>query len=183
MSVILRDIPTKYATRLTPYAAVCAARAIEALCPFVEIKLKWINDLYLNGRKLAGILTESVLSADGKTLTYAIVGIGINLTNKLDETLQGMAISLDEVTNPPDIGLLARPITSYLTDAPRAVSSGSFMEEYRHRCFLIGQRITVHAETVYAATVLSIGEDATLTVSTDCGEIRTLSAGEVSVRL
>ncbi len=183
MSVILRGIPTDAAMRLTPYAAVCAARAIEALCEGVTVDVKWVNDLYLEGRKLAGILTESALSDDGRTLDYAIVGIGINLTNELDAELSRIAVSLDEVTAPPDIGLLSQRIVSALTLAARAVTDGGFLQEYRNRCFLLGQRVTVYGADVYEATALSVADDASLTVLLDNGETRSLSSGEVSVRI
>lgn len=182
MSVILRDIPIEAATRLTPYAAVCAARVLELLCADIKIDVKWVNDLYLRGRKLAGILTESSLAADGKTLEYAVVGIGINLTNRLEGELAEMAISLVEVATAPDIGDLAQRMTVELSKAVTAIKDGDFMREYRERCFMLGHRVTVHAEEAYVATAITVEEDASLTVLLDSGETRSLSSGEVSVR-
>ena len=183
MSVVLRHIPLNFATRLTPYAAVCAARTVESLCNGVTVGVKWVNDLYIEGKKLAGILTESVLAEDGKGLDYAIVGIGINLTNNLHGDLASIAVSLDRITVPPDIGTLAARITKALIDAGREIEDGTFLREYSDRCFLLGSRVTVYAEQIYEATALSIGDDASLTVMLDSGEKRILSSGEVSVRI
>ena len=62
MSLILRpDIPMSECMKLTAYAAVAAAEALESF-GVNDVKIKWVNDLYLNGKKICGILTEG--SAD-----------------------------------------------------------------------------------------------------------------------
>ena len=60
---------------LTLVAGLCVCEALEDLCG-IEPRIKWPNDLYLNGKKLCGILCELV---NGKTLT-AVAGVGVNLT-------------------------------------------------------------------------------------------------------
>ena len=65
------------ATRLTTLTAVAVARAIESLCP-IDAKIKWVNDIYVDLKKLAGILVEGQMSVDGE-LEYAVIGIGVNL--------------------------------------------------------------------------------------------------------
>jgi len=54
------------ATVATSRAAVCLARAIESLCD-CDVRIKWVNDLYLGGKKLAGILTEGEVAQDGRS--------------------------------------------------------------------------------------------------------------------
>ena len=63
---------------LTTYMAVIAARVIERISG-VDVRIKWVNDLYVNGRKLAGILTEGKTDPDDGSLVYAVCGIGVNI--------------------------------------------------------------------------------------------------------
>ena len=77
---------------LTLIAGLCVCEALEALCG-VAPAIKWPNDLYLNGKKLCGILCELV---GGKTPS-AVVGVGVNLTARDDEIpaeLRGKMTSL-----------------------------------------------------------------------------------------
>ena len=97
--------------------------------------------------------------------------------------LADIAVSLGEITKAPEIGVLAQEITRRLMQANDALASGAFMQEYRERCTLLGTRVTVFADEVYEATALSIGDDAALTVLLDNGEKKTLTSGEVSIRL
>ena len=68
------------ATAATARAAVCLARATEAVCG-CKTEIKWVNDIYLGGRKLAGILTEGKMTSDGE-IAYQVVGMGINVYKK-----------------------------------------------------------------------------------------------------
>ena len=63
---------------LTALAAVAASEAIEAAFG-INVGIKWVNDLYYNERKIAGILAESCISG---TKRYIILGIGINLSTE-----------------------------------------------------------------------------------------------------
>ena len=74
-AVSLQDAPL-----LTACAAVAAARAIDALYG-TQMQIKWVNDLYLDGKKCCGILTEGGVSLESGKLEHAIIGIGINVRN------------------------------------------------------------------------------------------------------
>ena len=79
LSILLRpDFKPEDALFLTTIAAVATAKAIESVSD-KEAKIKWVNDVYLDNKKVCGILTESALSSDMEKLDYAVVGIGINL--------------------------------------------------------------------------------------------------------
>ena len=87
MSVVIRGIESyPDLLTLTPAAAVAAARAIKDVFG-IEVKIKWVNDLYLDGKKVCGILTQSLTAAGGGILG-AVVGIGINVTGEMPEELQ-----------------------------------------------------------------------------------------------
>ena len=92
MSILLRpEIGARQAVGLTAMAAVAAARAAERLCG-VPITIKWVNDLWKNGKKVCGILTEAALDLESGMLDYAVLGLGFNVAAPADgwpEDLRG----------------------------------------------------------------------------------------------
>jgi BirA family biotin operon repressor/biotin-[acetyl-CoA-carboxylase] ligase len=80
MSILLRPsgLSADEAVKFTTIAAVAVSEAIEAVaCKTASIK--WVNDIYVSGRKACGILTEASFNPEDGTLDYAVVGIGINV--------------------------------------------------------------------------------------------------------
>lgn len=161
-------------------AAVAAARAIESLCD-AKIDIKWVNDLYLNGRKVAGILAEGVLSPDG-ILTAVVLGIGINVGEmNFPDELQSIATSLGNEGFALAREDLAAAFLGALTDA---LTDPTAMEEYRQRNLVLGRAITVvQGNVTYPATAEVITDEGYLTVLDKTGNTHTLSSGEVSVKL
>lgn len=161
-------------------AAVAAARAIESLCD-AKIDIKWVNDLYLHNRKVAGILAEGALSPDG-SLTAVVLGIGINVGEMtFPDELQSIATSLGNegfaVTREDLAAAFLGELTAVLAD-PTA------MEEYRRRNLVLGRQVTVvQGGETYPATAEAITAEGHLLVRDDNGDIHELSSGEVSIRL
>ena len=170
------------AIHATTLAAVAAARAIEAVSQ-ADIKIKWVNDLMIGRKKLAGILTEGVFDEGGKAFRYAIIGIGINLYSKdFPEELREIATSLEaECGCAPDVNLLLARLAAELSAA--AQPNDGYIEEYRCRSAVVGKRVSVLTSPPYTAQVLGIGEGGELLLRTDTGEKLTLSTGEISIRL
>ena len=80
MSLLLRpDCEPKKALHITTAAAVAVAEAIRELTGR-KAEIKWVNDVYVDGRKVCGILTESALDAGSGRMAYAVLGIGVNVT-------------------------------------------------------------------------------------------------------
>jgi BirA family biotin operon repressor/biotin-[acetyl-CoA-carboxylase] ligase len=91
-SVILYpNIPIEYAMLITMTSSVSIAKAINELTGLSPI-IKWPNDLMINGRKIGGILTE--LDAEMDRINHCIVGIGINVNNKIEKELHKKADSI-----------------------------------------------------------------------------------------
>ena len=168
---------------ITAYAAVKLCRAIESIVP-ADLRIKWVNDVYLSGKKLAGILTEGSLTPEGG-LDYAVTGIGVNvLKHDLGEELRDIAVTLEDATGErADRNLLtARLIAEFLRDFGE-FNRPDIVDEYIERSFLVGKSVTVHKPTEsYPATVKAINRDYSLLLDADGREER-LFTGEVSVRL
>lgn len=81
-SIVLKDLPLKapQAVRLNYMTSVAVASYLES--HGVEAAIKWPNDIYVNGKKICGMLIENVLGAQGE-VKASVVGIGINLNQKL----------------------------------------------------------------------------------------------------
>ncbi len=169
------------ADTVTCRAAVAAARAIESLCD-AKIDVKWVNDLFLNGRKVAGILAEGVLAPDG-TLTAVVLGIGVNVgETTFPDALQSIATSLGN----EGYSLTREDLASaFLTGLTQTLCADiSVMDEYRRRNLALGRQITVlRGSETYPATAEGITDDGHLVVRTADGTVQTLSSGEIRIRL
>lgn len=176
------EIPAKDIVRITTYAAVAMARAIDSLAD-ISVGIKWVNDLYLGGKKLAGILTEGSFDTDGE-LEYAVLGIGINLYNReLPPELCDIATSLEaECGKKLDKSLL---LAKFLKEfSRRDILKKEIIEEYKARSVVLGHRILIErANDSFNATAEDIMEDGSLAVILDTGERRRLFTGEVSIRI
>ena len=165
------------ATACTARAAVDTSRAIERLCD-CRIGIKWVNDLYLGGKKLAGILTEGEMGKDGK-IAFQVVGMGINVYKyAISEEIKEIATSIeDQLGCAPDRSALAAAIIY------ESLLGSDHFEEYKARSILIGSEVTVIKLTEsYPARVLEINPDYSLKISRD-GVVEDLFTGEVSLRI
>ncbi|MBO7195862.1 MAG: biotin--[acetyl-CoA-carboxylase] ligase [Clostridia bacterium] len=166
------------ATEITSEAAVALSRAIESLCDCCVV-IKWVNDIYLGGKKLCGILTEAEMTVDGK-IAYQVVGMGINVyKNAISYEISDIATSIEhQLGNAPDRSqLVARIISECLSPVHNTY------KEYRARSFIIGKNVQVIKSTEsYSATVLDINEDFSLSVDRN-GNIERLFTGEISIKI
>ena len=187
MSVILRPQTDMETSQLiTSCAAVAAAKAIDDICG-TDTKIKWVNDLYLGGRKISGILTEASVNFETLMPDYAVVGIGINVKSMKDyfsEELLEKATSIeDETGSAPLRSQLIAEILTNLCDLTDRLPDKSFIEEYKKRSFIIGQRVAVSkfAGEEKMAVAEDISDDAGLVVRYDDGETETLNSGEARI--
>lgn len=167
--------------KITAFAAVAAAHAIEKVCG-VKVDIKWVNDLYFEGRKLCGILTEGNVDFEGGSLEYAVIGIGINVAKTAENERPGdICVSLEEICGfAPDRCKLAAALLDELYRVNECVSSGEFLKEYRERNIVLGRTVTVNGK--YEAQALAIDDDCSLIIMKD-GERSKFAAGEVSLKL
>ena len=183
MSILLRPTfsPDK-SHLLTPAAAVAVAEAIDSVCG-TDCKIKWVNDIYLNNKKVCGILTENTFSGDG---FFSVIGIGINLfapEGGFPEDIKDIAASIlkggsEEIRNRLIVEVIDRFNFYY-----KNLLNKDFLRVYREKSNLIGKEVAYikNGEEI-TATVLGIDENAALIVES-CGKTDTLFTGEVSVKI
>ncbi len=186
MSVILRpDFGVETAQLLTPCAAVAAAEAVEALSG-CKTDIKWVNDLYMNDRKICGILTESSIIPSSHSLDYVIIGIGINVLsvkNYFDAELLAVASSIeDECGVILDRNCLCAEVLNRLDELLTDIESRRFLEEYRRREILTGNLITATAGGAsITGKALEIDQNANIVVELGNGTTTVLSSGEANL--
>ncbi len=183
MSVLLRpDLDPSQVLYLTTAAAVAVAQTVEAMTGECA-SVKWVNDVYCRGKKVAGILTEGEWR-DGKLL-YAVLGIGVNLSSPKDGFPADLADKAGAVfvRDPVDSHTVMHAILdrfdayySHLTDRPH-------LAEYRRRHLLDGQTVqllSVDDRPLGSATVIGIDDEFSLLVRDEHG-VRALSSGDVRI--
>ena len=185
ISFVLRPkMPAERAVMLTSMTAVAVARAIEQLAD-VQVQIKWVNDLFISGRKTCGILCEAGMDFESGQLEYAVAGIGVNVGKMtFPEELADIATS---VGNACGREISKNQLIARICDNMEALydqlDDGGFMEEYRARSNVIGKRITVlRGGERFSARVLDIDDQGGLVVETQDG-IETVRSGEISIRL
>ena len=186
MSILLRPtLPPDKATLITAAAAVAVARAVKSLTG-LSPKVKWVNDILLSGKKLAGILTEAALTLSGDRLSYAVLGIGINVAcvdfpPELSEIATSLGAHLD---TPPTLSELAAACLTELKKVLSDVTSPDLMDAYRALSAVTGRLVTVIGHGAeYTARVREILDDGSLAVIDENGREHILSSGEISVKL
>lgn len=185
LSLLLRPaLSAEQLSHLTPFAAVAVARAIRRLCGQTP-QIKWVNDLFMSGKKVCGILCEAGFSAETGRPAYAIIGIGLNVTaTDLPEDLCDIATSIEAACGAVcDRNALIAAILEELSRFEREILAGAYLEEYRSHSLILGKEVTVYrGDEVFAARAVAIDEGGALVIERE-GVRQTLYAGEVSIRL
>ena len=186
--------------RLTACSAVAVCRAIKKLYNY-DAQVKWINDIFANGKKICGIGTEGITNFESGLIEAAIIGIGVNVNqdkNAFSGELGKIAGSLEEAFKEKNIAAklnrcniaaqIAGEVFSILEeDKKSAAAHRKIIEEYKNASLLIDKKITVFPligdkKSSYKATAIDIDENAGLVVKLSDGETRTLHSGEVSLK-
>lgn len=200
-SILLRpapELPPKLWSRLTPTIAVALTEAVDLLTGR-KCMIKWPNDLYLDDRKLAGILTESIIDSAKPASSFAVAGIGLNVNHlpadwpaEIREQSTSLRLAAGRA-EPIDRNEAAAALLNSLAAQYAALKNGSpsFFREtiipiYRQRDWLLGKEIsliTAH-EQKKNGTADGIDEEGKLRFkpipSTD--EILSIESGTVSTK-
>lgn len=167
------DFPAKNAFLIMARAAVavCETLRFYGLQPLI----KWPNDVWVEDKKICGILIENVFSGD--KISSSVVGIGLNVYNDLPEDLHSIATTmLQSSGNVYDVEEVADRLIAEL-DKPRG------MDEYRAYIGYMGKQATlILGDERVHGTLVSVDDEGGLTVEIN-GKQRRFTAAEVSVRI
>lgn len=188
LSLLLR--PTAYspqqATCLTAAAAAAMCQAIEAVTG-QQPGIKWVNDIFLHGKKVCGILTEAAVGLETGTLNYMVLGAGVNLyppAEGFPEEIQSIAGSVLERSCPEAKNRLVGEFLNRFWDFYARPECRTYLEDYRARSLAIGRNVTVlSAGQKVSAYAYGIDDDFRLLVRYDSGKTEALSYGEIRIQL
>ena len=187
MSILLRPkAPAQKILRITPAAAVAAAQTFEEISG-ESANIKWVNDVYMRGRKVCGILTEA--SITGEDARYVIMGIGVNLLPPEGGFPPELRDTAGSVFTEGDVKTLFAKTAAGIADRFMSLCADldgrELLNEYRRRSILTGRDIDVYrviGGQAERAKAEGIDDGFGLMVRFPDGRTETLSSGEVTVR-
>ncbi|WP_139489134.1 biotin--[acetyl-CoA-carboxylase] ligase [Brevibacillus dissolubilis] len=188
MSLIIRPvIPLAKAPQMTLLTAVAMARTIREQLD-VDVKIKWPNDIFVNGKKVCGILTE--LNAESDRVNYLVIGIGINVNtveSDFPEDLGEIATSLriaygNPIRRAPFIQAFCRTFEelyeTYLRDGFASVKS-----EWESYSMSLGRMVTVRTvQSTVEGQAIGLDDDGVLLVEDMAGQLHKVYSADIDYR-
>lgn len=138
-------LPTSRWPQVSLTAGLAVCEALEELLPSQEVRLKWPNDVYVNQRKISGILIEAPRSPAGRL----VVGVGININNSLNNAPQEIAITATSMCDAAGKQFrLADVLIRILDKLARRLEwidkrDGDLRERWRKRCMLTNHQVQI----------------------------------------
>ena len=188
--------------RLTACAAVAICRAIKNVVgklpegTSIEPQIKWINDIFIGGKKVCGVLAEGVANFESGMIEAAVVGMGINIKKNTTAFEGQLADVVGTLEDAPSVKISRIDIAAEVAgqvlkifeeDASSEAAHKAIIKEYKEASFLIGRELTVYPligdeKSSYKAIASDIDDNAGLIVTLEDGSKRTLSSGEVTLK-
>ena len=165
---------------ITPAAAVSVRDALSVLYG-IEFFIKWVNDIYVCGKKVAGILSEALRRPDG-SIKAILVGIGIN-AGKIDfpPEIDKAGCIADYCSASIDGDTIISEVVSRFLVA-EAMPHGELIESYKKNNIVLGRRISFELDgNTMCGTAADIGAAGELIVEMEKGVV-TLSSNDISIK-
>lgn len=184
MSLLLPVEDSDSLLLITSAAAVAVCRAVKSVCNIGSL-IKWVNDIFVNGKKVCGILAEAVSGCDGKL--NVVLGIGINVAtdgSRFTDNVRNVAGALyDKLPDNVTRNSLAASVVNEFMDIFVHITDRQYLNDYRQFSMVIGKNIRYRAgDEWYTGKAVDIDDNGGLVVVTEEGTV-TLNTGEISVRL
>ncbi|MDO4431924.1 MAG: biotin--[acetyl-CoA-carboxylase] ligase [Aerococcaceae bacterium] len=173
--IALQEIP-----QYTLVAASAIAQAFD-----VPLEIKWINDLFYQGKKVCGILCEAITDLETQEVSAFIVGIGLNLAgsfSQADAAIQEVAGTIFGEKLPDTFNrneLLCRFLEQFAT-YHQELKARTYLDFYKTRLLGLGKRVTYHIQQIeYEGVIEGINQDGHLLVRDANGQLHTLFGHEI----
>ena len=186
-SILLKpEIDNQEVTLLTTIAALAVCEAIEKLSD-KKPQIKWVNDVFIDGKKVNGTLTQASFSVENLAPEYVIVGIGINVYEPVggfpDEIKDVAGAVFDTRQGNIKNQLLAEVLNRFFYYYTH-FNDKEFIDRYKNHSLVIGKTVSVVTpKETKNAYVLDIDDLCRLKVRYEDGTCDTISTGEISIRL
>ncbi|WP_105206763.1 bifunctional biotin--[acetyl-CoA-carboxylase] ligase/biotin operon repressor BirA [Streptococcus suis] len=177
----LRLSPNVLFLEFKPYTILAAAavvKAIQSLCD-LDVQIKWVNDIYLGQKKVAGILTEAISSMENQRVTDVIIGVGINVhIDDFPKELRQSAGNLFDDQPPFTRNQLITAIWKafFETDEQELIAL------YKEKSLVVGQQVSfVENQVEFKGTAIAVTDTGNLVIQLDNGKAKIISSGEISL--
>jgi BirA family biotin operon repressor/biotin-[acetyl-CoA-carboxylase] ligase len=185
MSILIRPkLDINKGLLVTSCAAVAVCKAIENLTD-IQPKIKWVNDIYIENKKVCGILTESSLDFESGTLDYVIIGIGINFTTlNFPDTISNSACSIFEDTKFKfSRNILISEIINQFFPIINTIDDEKNILDYKKRSNILGEEIEItNKDKVFFAKAVDIDKNGFLIIENKDKTLSKLNTGEITIR-
>lgn len=188
MSIVLYPDRLQFAhiTAVTAFAAVAVCEAAAAVCG-KDLQIKWVNDLFLGGKKVCGILTEAVTDIESGSIGWIVLGIGINVNTRISDFPPALRQTAGVLY--PEDGAergsrcrLAAEILNRTAGLPAPPQESAVLQAYRQRMMMREKPVTViQGDRQYPAIAHDIDDAGHLILETADGAFQTLSSGEIRI--
>lgn len=173
--------PNKPLADLPPYTLMVAASLIKTISRATDLdpEIKWVNDIYLDGKKVAGILTEAISSVETGLVTDVIIGVGINMQiRQFPKALGQKAGSLFHDQPPISRNQLICDMWQLFLTIPEA----DLVKVYRDKSLVLGKEVSFSQDgKTYTGLALDVTKTGELVVELADGQQKSLKSGEVSL--
>lgn len=182
LTLILK--PTSKIQELLKMTIAAAVASVEAIQENSSTKpqIKWVNDIFIDKKKIAGILTEAISDFETGDVEAIIIGIGINTKKTtLPDDIKDIAGAIND--EHLSRNKLAASLWQKLLYWTSHLDSPELIAKYREYSLLLNHLITYERNgELYTGTVKAINEEGNLVIETDNKETVILTSGEVSVK-
>ena len=174
------QMSTEQLVGVTSYAAVCAVESIQTICD-KRPQIKWVNDIFLNGLKIGGILTEAISDFETGRVSRLMIGIGLNLQPwSVPEELRhimGFLNPQGKIKNQLAASII-QALLRYETE------KDTYMDRCRRYSMVLGRDIAYEQHgIVYYGHAEDLDETGALIVRRDSGERNLLRSGEITLQI
>ncbi|MCL1810185.1 MAG: biotin--[acetyl-CoA-carboxylase] ligase [Clostridiales bacterium] len=191
MSFIIRpEFDSSKSLLVTTAASVAVCRAIKKVCG-LETQIKWVNDIFFEGRKICGILTEAISNFESGQIDAVIIGIGINCRISQEDMPEEIRETAGSLAGNIPRNRLAAEIVNEIMGIMRDFNEEGLypehIDEYRRRSMVLRKNVRVYrnikSDEYLNATAIDISDEGGLIVIYSDGRKDTLTTGEISIRL
>lgn len=186
-SFLIKDDAKKYDPSLITIAvALLVSDTLDSIYN-IKTSIKWVNDIYLNHKKIGGILTEGKYNIDEKNQEYFIIGIGININNiKMPHEIKDIASSiLIETNTMKPKNLVIGKITNNLYRCLNMIKDNpsTLIKLYKEKMLFLGEDINVvNPLETYPAKLIGLSDKGELEIKDKSGNIKLLNSGEIQIK-
>jgi BirA family biotin operon repressor/biotin-[acetyl-CoA-carboxylase] ligase len=187
MSLILRPrIPLKEISRISLMPAVALAETLQEELGLAA-RIKWPNDILINHKKIAGILSEAITDMDG--IEFVVIGMGLNINNPEsdfpDDFRTDPTSILTEMKQPASRVRILQSLLAKLEYHYQLLQKGDFAETLaagRRMSMVIGQKVSLEtSQGIVTGRAVDIDENGFLLVDEGSGVQHTVISGEIEV--